>query len=783
MKTIKSTTRLTQKFTFIFLLMMLIGRSLAAQSPITLSGTVADKDTGEPIPFVHIALMDSSAENLLTGTVSDIDGIFTLTHSFSGNAVLRFSSIGYETEYKPVHAANEEIDFGEISLAFASLSHEAITVVGEVTARTAAGRTSYYLNDTMEKSAASGMDVLKMIPGIQVDFMQNVSLEGSRQIIIFVDGKERDRSFIHQLQPSQISRVDIINSPSAGYDANITGAINIVLHEKTERHFNGHLLVEAPSTTSEMYLFPAYSLNYGTGKLNFYTSYNGEFSYFDVQEFSQRTFSDNTWTSIQNVHQQYWSHKFHYGVDYRLNHRNELSFYGWYNQFSQENSGDARFTRTGNFNDNWNAVKEDEDRNRSAFYSFYYRLIPGNKTGHELSFDAAYHTLNAENKVTYLNRDSEFFQENRMQPSQQALRLRMDYTLPLSGNFRINSGLQTRMQTIRDEGPADFRYSDDTAAAYGAIQFNSSQVDLQVGMRVENFSFGMKGDDINNLTSLFPSASVSYRFPESAHNLRLSYRRSADYPHLYQLNPYLSADDPFSSRTGNPELKPSFRQDVNLEYSLLFGSSFISATLFFTQINDAIQRFSAIDSNGHLETNFFNLGRVRQKGIQLAGALQFSDRTGLQPYLRLYEINTLPVDFARNQNLADKRAMAYEAGFSAFADLGSGVTANLVMQHAGQVQEIQRSAYSGTLYFVSVEKTFSRGLKAGIVSGLPLSKEFVYDGHKINSPDFNYRSEGSILMSAVPFWFRLNYQFSRGSAHHRIMHDDGIAPRVPRKGF
>jgi len=91
--------------------------------------------------------------------------------------------------------------------------------------------------------------------------------------------------------------------------------------------------------------------------------------------------------------------------------------------------------------------------------------------------------------------------------------------------------------------------------------------------------------------------------------------------------------------------------------------------------------------------------------------------------------------------------------------------------------------FSGALYFISVEKSFNSGLKAGVITGLPFSRSFTYDGNKINAPGFQSRSEGIINMSTVPFWFRINYQFSRGTGKSRAGRDDTIAPRVPRKGF
>ena len=771
--------------TILFILFLIIQAPfLQAQNTILITGVVTDSEDNAPLPFAHVALLDSTETGLIAGTVSDIDGIFTLRSAGQGTLTLRISAIGFQTYQRQIDTdASSLFELGEIPLSFALIMHESIMVVGEVTARTGADRTSFYVNESMVNASASGTDLLKLIPGIEVDIMQNISLEGSRNIMIFVDGKERDRSFLSQLHSSQIDRVDILNMPPASFDASVTGALNIVLNKQPDYSLSGHLNVDVPTTHSEKYLFPAYSVNYSRGRLNLFSSYNGEFSYFDVVEKSERSLSATEWSSVQRVRQQYWSHKFHYGLDYAINKSHEFGFYGWFNPYSQENSGTAEVQMTGSRSSLWLSDKIDDDTNRSEFYSVYYNYQPGGQTGRKLSVDAARQTLNATNSVTYVNHQSGDVYRNLMKPHQQIHRIRADYRQPISGRLVLESGLQARTMRIADEVVSGFEYRDENFAGYGSFTLNTSQMDLQGGVRIESASYGLESDEKNRNTALFPNASIRYRIPESSQTVRLSYRRSAQYPHLYQLNPSQSIDDPFSSRSGNPGLNPSFRNDVNLEYSLLFGNSFLSAGLFYSHQSDAIHTLAEIGPDGIYELNWHNLGDVEQKGVRLSGSINTGSRTGFQPYVSLFEVHTSPDGVAGASSISANRALAYETGLSAFTGFGNGYTASAQFQYSSPRAEIQRTMFSGALYFISVEKTFSNGLKAGVITGLPFSRGFTYDGNKIDAPDFQSRSEGIINMSAVPFWFRVNYQFSRGTGKGRAGRDDSIAPRVPRKGF
>ncbi|NBC05104.1 MAG: TonB-dependent receptor [Bacteroidetes bacterium] len=770
----------------VFFLLFLIfhAPSIQAQQDVLITGVVTDSDENVPLPFAHVVLLDSTETNMIEGTVSDIEGIFSLRFTDSGNFTLRISAIGYESYYKQIDAgAKGTIELGEIPLSFALIMHESITVMGEVTARPSADRTSYYVNENLVSASTSGTDLLKFIPGIDVDIMQNISLEGSRNIIIFVDGKERDRSFLSQLHSSQIDRVDILNMPPASFDASVTGALNIVLNKQPEYSLSGHLNVDVPTTHSEKYLFPAYSVNYGRGKLNLFTSYNGEFSYFDVTEKLERSAFETEWNSVQNVRQQYWSHKFHYGLDYAINSSHELGFYGWYNPYSQENSGTAETKMYGEQSSLWSSDKIDDDSNRSEFYSVFYKYQPGGKNGRKLSFDAARQTLKTTNSVTYINHQAGDNIQNLMKLNQQIHRFRADYRQPLTDRLVLEGGLQAKTMRMSDEEISDFEYRNENVAGYGSFTYNSSKIELQSGMRVESASYGVQMSDQNHHVALFPNASIRYRIPETSQSVRFSYRRSVQYPHLYQLNPSQNFDDPYSSSRGNPGLNPSFQKDLNLEYSLLFGNSFLTAGLFYSRQTDAIHTFTDFRPNGVYELKWLNLGDVEQKGVRLSGSINLGSRSGFQPFFSLFELRTSSNGLVAANGVRSNRALAYDSGLTAYTGFGKGFTASAQFQYSSPQVKIQRSVFSDALYFISIEKSFSNGLKAGIITGLPFSRSFTYEGNKINATDFQSRSEGIINMSSVPFWFRINYQFSRGTGKSRAGRDNSIAPRIPRKGF
>lgn len=760
--------------------------SALAQSETVIIGRVVDAEDRRPIPSAHVALFDTSETHLQTGTVSDTTGHFRLAVSLEGPAVVQVRSMGYESVTRTVRPGGQpERALGEIALPRALLDHEEIVVQGEqVRARSGPDRITYYVDENLRAVTASGTDILKFIPGVQVDLMQNIALEGSQQILLLVDGRERDPDVMNHLNAADIERVEVMKTPPSRYDADVSGVINVVLKEKAEPHLGGHVHLEAPGSTDAMYLFPAYSLQYGTGKVSLFTSYNGDFRYFDVEEASTRTLGvgpeASTRNTVQQVRQKNWSHKFYYGLDYFASEKHALSIYGWINPFSGENDGEVSSRQPGTGTPAMN--RQEEDANLATFHSLHYIFTPGRYAGHELSVEAGLHTLRADNRITFSDAATGAVEENATAPWQQTYRFKADYVRPLTERATLNAGGQARHQCIQDAAVSDFSYTSASFAAYGTLDYRFAAYDVQAGVRAERYQYGMSAETENALFALFPNASLRYTLPDAS-TIKMAYRRSVTYPQLYQLNPRRFFEEPFAFRTGNPNLDPSLVHDVSLEYAAPFGDSFVSAALFYNRINDAIHSLTSIVADGFFETRSYNLGRVHQYGVQFSGNLDLRGRAGIQPYLKLFEVHTSPHAFGRERGIADQRKWTWEAGLSAHVGFGRGFSVSGTFDYASPLRRMQQVEFSSALYFVSVGKTIGQGGKVEVVSGLPLSKAFTYRGSEIDAPDFDSRSEGIIKLSSMPLIFRLVYRFSKGEQRDRIDHDEVSTPQVPGRGF
>jgi hypothetical protein len=755
------------------------------QPKFTIKGQLTDQKSMQPVSFATVALRRSSDSVLTTGVASDLDGRFIIGPVNEDNYQLVISAIGYLPENRDIKLIND-FDAGTIYLQEKSVQLNEIVISSErKKAEAGMDKITYFINKKMLDASNNGADLIGFIPGVQVDMMKNISIGGSQNIIILVDGKEREKNFLSQLDPARIDKVEVTNAPDSRYDAGVTGVINIILKKEKQSGISGHIFAEAP-VSSEIYLSPTYSLNYGFRKFNLYTSYNGELTYLDILEQNRRTTNDYSRTTEiiteQDVRQKYWSHRFHYGFDYFLNEKNQINFYAYYNPFSRELDGTTQLNVSGENIEGeiTPGKKDDTDNNSSAFYSIYYKHS-FEKPGKQIEFDLSNYNFSAENSTTFSYETGDQI-INKVMPRQNTSIFKVDYTSPFTERLRLNAGIKTRLQSMHDNQQESFSYNEDIFAAYASVTYNVSKLTLSTGMRAEKSVSELEDSFCNNVVALLPDATINYKLT-AKQNMKLFYNRTVDRPGLYELNPYTSYDDPFAVRSGNPYLEPEFRQNLSLSYSNSFGNNFISFELYYRNRTDAINNYSFVNDTSVFETRVDNLGNIHAYGIQVTGALKVLKIISVNPYLNLFYLNTEGNSLASQYNIDNRHKIVFQSGISAIASFRHEITASLNFQYNSPNMQIQEINFSDALYFIGLEKGFLNKCKFGIKTALLFRRTFAYHGTEVEGVNFYSHSEGNIQLSGFPVWFNFRYQFNSGKKINKIDRVKENIDNKQKKGF
>ena len=188
-------------------------------------------------------------------------------------------------------------------------------------------RTVYAIPEVIAKSSSNGYDILKKIPQVNVDFQNNITLNGSSNFIIQVDGRQRDREYLNKLLPSDIQSIEIISNPSGKYEGNIDGVINIILKKEARYGMNGNVGLSIkpfnkPTTQATG------SLDYAMGKITFYVTAFTFSQRLRINSSTINNFKMNDSTSNMSgkggIKMPSWS--INTGFDYYINDKNNLSF-------------------------------------------------------------------------------------------------------------------------------------------------------------------------------------------------------------------------------------------------------------------------------------------------------------------------------------------------------------------------------------------------------------------------------------------------------------------------
>src|SRR5690606_15842477 len=175
----------------------LSGFSAQAQSPknadpLTLKGTLVDADTQTPMEYATVSLLHPTDSALITGNITDANGIFTI-EAQAGRYLLRIEYVGYAPKVMDditLSPNQPALDLGIIPFQADVTSLEEVIVQGEKsTMELALDKKIFNVGQDLGNAGRNAVDILGNIPSVLVDPEGNVSLRGSENVRILVDGK------------------------------------------------------------------------------------------------------------------------------------------------------------------------------------------------------------------------------------------------------------------------------------------------------------------------------------------------------------------------------------------------------------------------------------------------------------------------------------------------------------------------------------------------------------------------------------------------------------------
>ncbi|MEN9997819.1 MAG: hypothetical protein RI922_809, partial [Bacteroidota bacterium] len=602
----------------------------------------------------------------VTGSITNEDGFFQLSNVKPGNYLIEIKIPNYIPIQKAyfVGSLSEYLDAGTFEMETILKEIKEVTVVGrqeEINGKM--DKKSYSVEDNVSQNGGSVLQTMQNLPGVTVQDGK-INLRGNDKVTVLIDGKQTaltgfgNQSGLDNIPASAIERIEIINNPSAKYDANgNAGIINIIYKKNKQEGFNGKvgftgglgaLWIKNANlpTVRDQYQFtpkinPNISLNYRKKNINLF--FQGDYLYtqtLNKNEFTTRTYDDGIIINQQlkrNRNTHFATIKT--GFDWTLNSKNSLTVSGLFGTEKILDNGDEVF-----FNQDYTV------RNRMwQFLEDELKTTVMGTASYQHKFNQVGHVINAGVNYTFHRENEKYFFDNimptftghdafKLLSDEQVLDVNLDYIKPLKyGRFETGMkfrqrGIPTNMQFYPGlNSPLDTNaggwatYKEIIPALYGNYIYESKKIEAEIGLRVEYVKLQYNVNPDHNTyksngyhyTQPFPTVRLAYKINDAS-KISFFYNRRVDRPNEVDIRIFPKYDDAEIIKVGNPALRPQFTNAFELGYKTRWKTGNFYAAAYHKISDASITRISSsIPGSNLIYAIFQNVNKSFNTGLEI----------------------------------------------------------------------------------------------------------------------------------------------------------------------
>ncbi|HEX7356553.1 MAG TPA: outer membrane beta-barrel family protein [Ignavibacteriaceae bacterium] len=610
-----------------------------------ITGKVFDNDSKHSIEYANIVLLSTIDSSLINGTITNADGLFDLSGIKPGKYLVDVRFIGYKSVSfnVDINPNNRFVDLGDIFIKPDALELNDVVVQGE------RSPVSYQIDKKVIdvdkiQTVISGnaADVLQNVPSVTVDIEGNVSLRGSSNFTVLIDGKPSiisAQDALQQIPASSIQNIEIITNPSAKYDPEGTaGIINILLKKNENLGLSG--IVNANAGLNEKY-GGDFLFQYRTNDLNYIFGLDYNKRMFPGSSNAENRYISTNSTSYLNSNGNSEWGRIGFGIRAGLEYNfSQSDFVNLNLRFGTREGSQNSTLNYNSWSSNSSTIeyyRNISERSRDGKFggtNLTYIHNFGTK-GHEIKseFNFRYNDGDESTLTESLN-DTKIFDGKKtteLGPSRD-FETKIDYTLPLSDTRKFEAGYQNEIENSDEISELYFldsltnqyqyqslfsnsvKYKNNDQAFYATYTDEFGNFGIQGGLRTE-YTYrtiallNLNKDFTIDRWDFFPTLHTSYKFSEGT-QMMASYTRRIQRPNGWQLEPFLTWTDANNVRVGNPDLLPELIDSYETGVQTYIGKVSLSAELYHRVTNNKIDRIRSL----YTEAENVNLNSVSNIG-------------------------------------------------------------------------------------------------------------------------------------------------------------------------
>ena len=642
-------------------------RAQTSAAGVALSGRILDGESRAPLPFLSVQLLIEKDSAFVSGRLTNEHGSFTFTGLTKGAYVLAVRSVGY----RPLR---QRVLVGELS-AFLDLGALAMTrdlqTLGQVVVSgrqdavaDALDRKTFTVSDNVTQAGGSVLQAMSTVPGVTIGQDGKVLVRGSDKVVVLIDGKQTaltgfgSQNGLDNLPASALERIEIINNPSARFDANASaGIINLVFRKQEQDGLSGkvgimggagalwekreNLPTIRPQFRGTPKFNPSLALNYRSGPTNSFLQ--GDWLYaptLNKNEFATRTYTDGS-VIVQQLKR---NRRTDYatltaGVDHTFDDRNTLSVSGLFNREKIIDKGDNPYFDSA-LQQRFRLWQFLEDEVKYTAFATAVATHRFPQAGHSLVFTSNYSFHREDEKYFFTNTLPTFTGTDafKLLSDEHVVDLNADYIKPLRQG-RVELGFKGRYRSIPvnmqffpgrnspiDSGAGGWaNYRETIPALYGTYVYESERVELEGGVRMEGVRLDYDVNPNHNTYKSdgyryfqpFPNVRAAWKLSESR-KLSVFVNRRVDRPNEVDIRIFPKYDEPELIKVGNPALQPQYATNAELGYKASWTRGSVYGAVFHRIVDGTITRIATqVPGSALLYNVFQNAGRSASTGAEV----------------------------------------------------------------------------------------------------------------------------------------------------------------------
>lgn len=628
-------------------LAFLMTHAQQSKEEYTVKGKVVDKTTQQALEYATVTILDAKTNKVLEGGITNGKGNFSLDIA-AGTYNIKVEFISFKPyESKNVTIA-KDLNLGTINL------EEDLEALGEVeiiaeksTVELKLDKKVFNVGKDLLSQGGTVNDILDNVPSVSVDAGGGISLRGSGNVRILINGKPSAlvaNNGLDQIPAETISKVEVITNPSARYEAQGTaGIINIILKKNKKGGLNGSVQIGVGDPREYR---ANVNLSYKADKINFFTNVGYRNSNFFGEETRRQTVTNNGITTglTQNNDQDRndEAKNIFFGGDYYINDKNTLTA-SYYHTFLK-NTDETRLSYSyldgaGNIDSTISRIENyKEPQNFNRLEMNYVKTF--DKKGQKLEMDVQYDFWNDDEQERILQQrilpattDFTTIRSDDVESSKDFL-FQANFVSPLTKTSRLETGFRGEIRRITSDYMVhiddllvanldnELDYNERIYGVYAQYGNKVGKFSYLLGLRVEHSDIGI--DDVKNLfnddkdyTNLFPTAHFSYEIADRT-DVQLSYSRRINRPSFWQLNPFGGLTDFRNVFTGNPDLNPMYTNSFEAVFLKRWGKFSINPSIYYQHTTDFFNFVTNQTADGNFVTFPVNLDTEDRIGFELS---------------------------------------------------------------------------------------------------------------------------------------------------------------------